>query len=377
MHIRFTLPLPMLALALFVSSYAFAKDEAKIQLPLPFSKPVTSVDQKVCENKLEFVAFQPQWKAMLPELASPAVIYAHGSKVNGYQQLSPEMAKEAAAQGLSIELDSEHGDITIYQVDRQKLREDAQLKARIPLKEPFSKIEYFPAGNSSGFIAIVGWTRVHYYEYRGGKVTECEEQELRDFNPMWDVTLYPLPLKVERQDHDEIEVTDSRGQKIYLGSKRAKNLAQAMGVTSFEFASSHPISITMKDPRFPGQHAVEFFESWYKAQQAPINKLTDIFTKAAMDVARLQSPDFSEFFGPMVDLAFSYEFRNAVSGQHFVNELTKVIVQASKGTVRPVAGFHAIPGDRDIAQFQDPSGAQYLLRYQPFSSSPLKLERIP
>lgn len=369
MHFRLLLQMFTLASSVMMSSNAVAKDEAKFPLPPNL--------EKRCEDKLQFAPFQPQWKSLLPGLTNPAVIYSYGSQMHGYQLLNPEMTREAAEQGLAIDFDSEHGDVTLSYIDRKDSRVAPQIKARIPLKEPFSKIEYFPAGNTSGFIAIVGWTRVHYYEYRGGKIIECDERELHDFNPVWEVELYPLPFTAAREGHDEVVLTDSRGQKLYLSRKQAKLLADRMGVATLELTLNHPIAVTMKDPRFPGQHSVEFFEAWNKAHQAPIPRLTDIFTRAAMDLSRLQNPDFSEFFGPMVDLAFSYQFRNAQSGQHFVNELTKVIAQISKGTVRPAPGFHAIPGDREIAQFLDPSGAKYLLRYQPFSSSPLKLEKLP
>jgi len=376
MHIRCLFQLPMLALALTVSSYVFAKDEAKIILPPAFSQNSPS-QQKTCENKLDFSAFQPQWKMLLPEFARSELVYAFGSKTNGYHVLDAEMAKEAAEQGLAIDYDSAHADFTISYIDRKDSRVAPQVKARIPLKEPFSKIEYFSAGNTSGFIAIVGWTRVHYYEFRSGKVTECEESDLHEFNPAWEVGLFPLTFESVHTSDREVEITDSRGLKAYLSRKNAKNLVDEMGMTSIEFLASHPISITMKEPRFPGQHAIDFYRSWHKAHRSPINKFSDIFTKAAMDVAQLMSPDMSEFFGPMVDLAFIYAFRTADLGQHFVNEFTKVVVQASVGTVRPVARFHPIPGDRDIAMFQDPSGAKYLLRYQPFSVSPLRLERVP
>lgn len=353
----------MLVLALAVGPFAFAKDEAKVELP---------PDVKTCENQLQFTAFQPQWRAAIPEIANPAAIFARGSSLYDFQPMTKEMIADAADQGLSIDFDSSNGSVTLSHIDPKNSRVAPQIKARIPLPEPISKIEFFATGNTSGFVVLLGWTRVHYYELKNNKIHECTAEDLRDFNPMWEAGLYPLPLKIEKESHDETAVTDSRGQTVYLSSKQIKNFADAVH-ESIENLATHPPLLSMRDPHFPGEHAIHFFWEWRKFHERPIGKLNDIFTKAAFDVAQLKNPDLSEFFSPMVDLAFSFAFRDVGSGARFVKEFIQIVVQASKGTVVPVPGFKAYPGDRDVAELQAPDGTKYLLHYQPFSKTPLTL----
>lgn len=297
-----------------------------------------------------------------------AQLFARASVSSSSRQLvSPETQAAASTFGIFLRLNDRAGAVYAMQNSRPFFI--------LPLDEPVSSIEFFRSGPELGFLVVVGWTRVRYFVYADSRFSETDVREFHLANRfMQPKGINFNPLRVRREDYDDLSVADGFGNLKYLNSKQLKNLLQELELNSEDELPFFHFTTNLD---LPGRHQLDLYLELNRLSQMEPAKLGDIYTVSAQAVAELRTPDFRAFFSPLVSVAFDSAFRGPWR-HRFTAQFAGVVEAASGFRLRriPLLDDDFKRTDEPVVRFRAENGREYLLLYSLSFFQPLRLERI-